>query len=154
MATGLQSTNSKTTAILRVAEFTTSGIAAPTASDAGVRVPALSKPGAPPLDATVRVYTTAGTGTLSIAYVRLWGRWEGETRWFPLGTGATADKGKLNQNTPGTVTALGETATDQLCHAEPFLYVGHCDYVFAEVNTVGGSDTEGVVDIVFPRGRE
>jgi hypothetical protein len=57
---------------------------------------------------------TSGSG--SIAYIRIWGWYPGaiaSNKWFPLGIGTDANKGKLNNS-----NALGETGTNIIRHAE------------------------------------
>lgn len=57
---------------------------------------------------------TSGSG--SIAFVRLWAWYPGAiaaNKWFPLGIGTDANKGKLNNT-----AALGETGTNIIRHAE------------------------------------
>lgn len=98
----------------------TSAVSAPSAATDGVDLYA-GKPGSAEDgwyghdvdECEVRIYSTAGSGAMSIDYVRMWGYDPSSARWFPLGTGTDADKGKLNGGLP-----IGETATDQICHTE------------------------------------
>lgn len=67
------------------------------------------------VEATVSV-GTAGT----VGYVRLRGydpNAAGANKWFPLGGGAAADKGKINADA-GTPFLFAETSTDLIRHAE------------------------------------
>jgi hypothetical protein len=67
------------------------------------------------VEATVAV-GTAGT----VAYVQLRG-WDpnavGANKWFPIGGGAAADKGKINADA-GTPFVFAETSADLIRHAE------------------------------------
>jgi len=78
---------------------------------------------------------TAGT----ITYIRMWGWFPDAThatnKWFPLGGGPAADKGKLNADA-STAYLFAETASDLIRHAERLRGIRECTRVFAECNTL------------------
>jgi hypothetical protein len=83
----------------------------------------------------------AGAGALSIDYLRLWGYHQvtdagvDASFWAPLGTGADADKGKLN----GTTVAIGGTST--IVHSERVRGLRDVMRVYLEVGTYTGAFT-------------
>jgi hypothetical protein len=102
--------------------------------------------GAFPTPCQVLVYNTAGTNVVSVTYVKLWGYNITSGRAFPLGAGADADRGKLNNG--GTV---GEVATDDVRLAEVVLYLGLWDGIQAEVGVTAGTGAEAFnVDLLVP----
>lgn len=102
--------------------------------------------GAFPTACQLLVWNTAGTNPVSITFVRLWGYNATSGKMFPLGTGADADKGKINNT-----ASLGETDTDDLRHAEVVLYLGLWDGIQAEIGTTGGTGAEAfTVDLLIP----
>lgn len=86
-----------------------------------------------------------GTGTVTMT-LRLWGYLAVAGVWVPLGTGADADKGKLNGG-----AAIGEVATDVALHAEPVVMVGDFDRLYLEVVAIGGTGTAVSAWLVTPR---
>lgn len=113
--------------------------AAPTLATQGVPVPHVDSAAIaglgyrerPPLEATL-VIKGAGTGVLTFTGGRLWGYHTASAKWYPLGTGTDADKGKINGG-----VALGEVSADNLVHAEPVLFLGHFDRVYLEGTPAG-----------------
>lgn len=98
------------------------------------------------IDEADLVLKVTGTGVLTIAYLRLWGFHKlskgpvpvtDASDWFPMGTGADADKGKLN----GATVALGEVKTDVVLHMEKIRGLRNLDRFYLEVGTVGGTVT-------------
>ncbi len=65
----------------------------------------------------VAVKGTVTPSTTGSMVLRFFGYITVMDAWFPLGVGADADKGKLN-NIQGTFTATGETGTDIIRHVE------------------------------------
>jgi hypothetical protein len=90
-----------------------------------------------PAGCVVRVCNTAGTGAVSITYVRLWEYHSASAKMYPLGIGADADKGKLNNG-----AALGVTGTDVLRHAETVPIAIRGDGIQAEIGVTAGTGTE------------
>lgn len=92
------------------------------------------------------ILKVTGTGVLTIAYLRGWGFHQlskgpapgtDASDWFPMGTGADADKGKFN----GTTIALGEVKADVILHLEKIRGLRNLDRFYLEVGTVGGAPT-------------
>lgn len=90
--------------------------------------------GSLPRSASVYVYETAGSGTLSISYLRMWARDPVDDKWCPTGPGADADKGKLNDE-----QSLGETGTNELRHVEEIDLPAHAKRLYLELGTIGGT---------------
>lgn len=87
-------------------------------------------------DGLVTMRSTAGSGTLTLSYVRIWGYLSAISTWFPLGNGTDANKGKLND-----AASFTEVGTDLLLHEEPIHDFGHFDRLYAEVGSFGGTST-------------
>lgn len=99
-------------------------------------------------EATLLVKLT-GTGILTVSYLRAWGfvqlskgaagvlapQGTDASDWFPCGTGADADKGKLN----GTTVALGEVKADVVLHMEKLRGLRDLSRFYLEVGVVGGT---------------
>lgn len=98
-----------------------------------------------PDSSTIRLYETAGSGTMTLAYARIWLYDAVSQKAFPAGTGSDADKGKLN----GAV-AFGETGSDKIRHAEPLAFTSHFDGVQVELGTFGGTNPTFNVDWFVP----
>ncbi len=90
-----------------------------------------------PAGSVVRICNTAGTGAVSISYVRMWEYHTVSAKMYPLGIGADADKGKLNNG-----AALGVTGTDVLRHAETIPIAIRGDGIQAEIGVTAGTGTE------------
>jgi len=159
MATGAQESNGKRGTVVRLLENcgSANGIPADGAPNAVLqKFPtssqffALKELGAGfiwPEDASIRIYETAGSGALSIAYARVWIYDLVAQKAFPAGIGTDADKGKINNG-----AAFGITSTGKLRHSEPLLYPGHCDGIQIELGTIGGSSSPTFnVELFFPR---
>lgn len=104
--------------------------------------------------AAIAVYNTAGSGAVSVPYVRLWGRFDylvgvvaADEEWFPTGTGTDADKGKINK-----AAAMGETSTDLVRHAEMLNGALLFDRVGVEVGAVAGTGPAVNVDLIILKG--
>lgn len=154
MATGWQdpTTKSDRYSVFRLVDGATADTSAPTASTDGVpwsegadHAPhgVLSKEAERCL---VAVYESSGSGTLSIGYVKIWGYLASIDKWFPIGTGADADRGKLNDR-----LAIGEVAADDLRLIEVLSDVTVFDRLHAELDTVGGTSPVLNVDLIIPR---
>lgn len=157
MATGLQGSSSRyytirliegataATGVPPDAAATSALKAAPTA-DEFYDLRSLGMVGAFPQACQVLVYNTAGTNPVSVSYVRLWGYNAEAARAFPLGTGADADRGKLN-----LAGSIGEVDTDHARLAEVVLYLGMWDGIQAEVGVTAGTGAEAFnVDLLVP----
>lgn len=88
----------------------------------------------------VKIVSTAGSDTMSVT-IRLWGYCPTAAEWIPLGSGADADKGKLNESPAGTYTALGEVDTDQILHAEPVEGLWGFTRIYAQIAAISGTST-------------
>ena len=147
MATGIQASNSKRGTTIRLAEnVNASGLAAPTLATDGFDLALLDKAYLWPEACAISVYNASGTGSLSIAYAKLWLYDLLSTTWFPAGIGTDANKGKLNGG-----AAMGVTATDQLRHREVLAYPALADRWAIELNTVAGTNPAMNVDVFLPR---
>lgn len=154
MATGWQSTaTSDRNRIFRLVDaLTGASVAAPTASTDGVswETGAASRnPGMLARESErcmIAIYNTAGSGVLAITYVRLWGYIKDLDKWFPIGTGTDADKGKVND-----AVALGEVAADTLRHIEVLSDLSVFDKLHAEVSGAAGTTPSYNIDLIFPR---
>ena len=114
---------------------------APSGGAAGVSTNSLAIGGNIADTCTVLVYSSAGSGTMTVT-VKMWGY--ANSIWCPMGSHATdASKGLLNE-----ANAIGETSADTIAHAEPISYIGHFDRVYAELTVIGGSATAINVVIV------
>jgi hypothetical protein len=83
--------------------------AAPTAATDGVDLGQMRYPN----EVVCLIHSTAGSGTMDIT-VKAHGYHPSTTRWYPLGTDATAaSKGLLNEG-----NAMGETAANAISHVE------------------------------------
>lgn len=81
------------------------------------------------------VYSTAGSVTMTVT-IRLWGYSAVSATWHPLGTGADADKGKIN-----AAVACGETSTDFIAHSEVVEGLESIERIYAEIAAIGGTAT-------------
>lgn len=110
----------------------------------------LAKYGVPftwPDAATVSIYETTGSGTMTIAYARLWLYTSSSQKAFPAGTGADATKGYLGGGAAGV---LGETGANRVRHMEPLVFPGQCDGINIELGTYGDASQRHTVEIFFP----
>lgn len=86
--------------------------------------------------ALVFVYSTAGSATMTVT-CKLWGYSAALSKWFPLGTNATAaSKGILNE-----ANALAETSADGIVHCEEISGLRRINRVYLEITAIGGTDT-------------
>lgn len=79
--------------------------------------------------------STAGSDTMTVT-VRLWGYSAVSAAWHPLGTGTASGKGVLNGG-----SAIAETGTDEISHAEAVSGLRHLDRLYAEITAIGGTST-------------
>lgn len=147
MATGFQTSTSAKYQTFRLVDGATgAGVAAPSAATSGVAIEGWS----PKLLQTdtffLAVTDRSGTGTLGFTYAKLWGYIADLNKWFPVGTGADADRGKLND-----AAAVGEVAADDLRLIEITANVGLFDRLAVEINTVTGTNPVIDVDLLIPR---
>jgi hypothetical protein len=92
--------------------------------------------------ATVLVYSTAGSGTMTCE-VKLWGWSPRVTKWFPLGAATTdADRGTINLG-----GAIGENSTDGITHSEIVQGLSTFTRVYAEIAAIGGTNTAITVEL-------
>lgn len=94
----------------------------------------------PIASAILHLYNTAGSGAITLAFLRLWGWCAATGLWGPIGTGTDADKGKINA---AGGYAFGEVASDKIVHYERILDPGLFDYITAELGTVAGQADTG-----------
>jgi hypothetical protein len=100
-----------------------------------------------PGTATLVLYSTAGSGTMTVTG-RLWGYSSvGAGFWVPMGFGADATKGVIN-----AASAIGETGTDTIRHAETVSLLGHFERLYFEITAIGGTSTAVTVKLVIRRG--
>lgn len=149
MATGIQSTSSTRVKTVRLVESATAANGAP--SGAPTSTPAatvgflISTTSLPQTDCTVRIYETAGSGTMAMTYARAWGYSVSSATWAPLGVGTDAAKGYLNGG-----SGFGETGNNQLRHAEPLVFSNHLDGIYIELGVISGTNTALSVELDFP----
>lgn len=153
MATGLQSTESKRVVTVRLVEGATAANGAPTGiplptptAGRGFDLSALQSGFVIAGHAGVRIYSTAGSGTMSCSYARMWTYSLSSGLWTPAGVGTAADKGKLNGG-----AALEETSADAIRHHELMLYPGASDGIYIELGVFGGTATALTVEVDLPR---
>jgi hypothetical protein len=151
MATGIQTASPRLKTV-RLVESATAANGAPTGAPSSTPAATvgflLSSETLIGPDCTVRLYSTAGSGVMTLSYARVWGYSTASTAWVPLGVGTDADKGKLNNG-----AAFGETAADVIAHAEPLYDITHFDGVYVELGVFGGTATAISVDLDFPINR-
>jgi hypothetical protein len=142
MATGLNGTTNGVN-LWRILEARTSNNSAPSGASAGEAVATLVTALGPlPDEVEVIVRSTAGSATMTCT-VRLWGYVA--STWVPLGPGADATKGYLNNG-----AAIGETAADTIVHAERVRGLFSFDRVYAEILAIGGTSTAINVEVLIP----
>lgn len=153
MATGRQSTDSKRVITVRMVESATAANGAPTglplpipAATVGYDLSDLGAGYVLPDSVTVRIYETAGSGTMTLSYARMWGYSLASGLWTPLGLGTGTDKGKLNN-----AAAFDESGNNQLRHSEPLIFLHHIDGIYVELGVFGGTATALTASIDFPR---
>ncbi len=157
MATGIQTSDpaSKYISVVRMFDGAAAVGAVPTgapsetpADGVGFAMSALGFGNVGPMDATLRVRSTAGTGTLAVT-IRRWGYAVESGIWTPTGIGTGAAKGIINGG-----AALDETGTNLIRHAEPLFYVHHFDGIYFQITdapATGGDALSLVIEILFPR---
>jgi hypothetical protein len=116
----------------------------PSGASAGISVDLLGKFGSIPNAVGVKVWSTAGSGTMTVT-IKLWGR--SNTTWVPVGAGADTTKGEIN-----VVAAIGETTADSLVHSEVMNYPGMFQRIYAEIVAIGGTSTAVSVALLVHRG--
>lgn len=152
MATGIQNSDSKQTVTIRLVEGATATTSTPTgapsatpASGTGFDLRKLEWGGLLPDSAEIHVYSTAGSGVMDVT-ARVWNYALSGAVWAPLGTGAAATKGILNNG-----AAIGETGSDTIRHSEPLAYIANLDGIAVTIDGINGTDTAINVDLVFSR---
>lgn len=123
----------------------------PSAATDGIDLNSLRPAAGRPVSTTggIYLYSTAGSGTMTVQG-RVWGYVSGPNKWFPLGSGADADKGKLNEAVAGTFTTIGETTSDQLLHVEPIRNLGLLHRLYLEITSIGGTSTAVTAKLIVP----
>jgi hypothetical protein len=108
----------------------------PSGNTAGKEIKGSFSRGKPSDEYVIVAHSTAGSGTMTVT-LKLWGYVKATSKWYPLGTDATAaDKGKLNDG-----NAIAETQADSIEHAEVVIGIRHFDRVYLEVTAIGGTST-------------
>lgn len=124
-------------------------------ADAGAPVPTTSSSGVEmPKDLQVlqlesvflAIYDRSGTGVLNLTYAKVWGYIKDLDKWFPLGTGTDAGRGKANEG-----QTVGEVASDEVRLIQIFDFVTVFDRLAVELNTVAGTNPVFDVDLILPR---
>jgi hypothetical protein len=106
--------------------------AVPTAATDGVDLSQMRYPN----DVVCLIHSTAGSGTMSMT-VKAHGYHPSTSRWYPLGTDATAaNKGLLNEG-----NAMGETAANAISHAEIISGLRGFSRFALEITGSTGADT-------------
>ena len=119
----------------------------PSGASAGLATKALLRLfGGMPSVCTLLLYSTAGSGTMTVT-CRLWGYSEAGTVWTPMGFGADSTKGVIN-----AVSAIGETVTDGIRHSETVSLPGHFSRLYLEITAIGGTATAVTAQLVARRG--
>lgn len=99
-----------------------------------------------PTELTLMLYSTAGSGTMSVS-ARLWGYTPANGgMWFPMGIGADATKGMINAG-----SAMGETAADKIRHTETISLPGHFERLYLEITAISGTSTAVTAELVLRR---
>lgn len=144
MATGPIGTDKGVTT-LRLVEGATAGNSPPSGASAGQSLDNRVYGPPYPQEVVVAVYSTAGSVTMT-ATVRLWGYLPVPGVWVPIGAGADATKGTINLQ-----SAIGETGTDTIRHAELLRGLFIFSRVYAEITAIGGTSTAINVDLLVPQ---
>lgn len=79
-------------------------------------------------------FNDAGTGVISVSYIRAWIYHPKSAKWFPLGNGTAGDKGKLNDG-----ASLAEVSADLVVHAEMLRGLGAANRFALELGTITGT---------------
>jgi hypothetical protein len=148
MATGIQTATPRVRTVRLVESATAANAApagAPSATPAATVGFKLDTSTLLTTSCTVRIYETAGSGTMAMTYARAWGYSATATKWFPMGIGADATKGYLNGG-----AAFGETGANELRHAEALGFINHWDGIYIEFGTISGTNTALSCEIDFP----
>jgi len=85
-------------------------------------------------EAILYFFNDAGTGVVSVSFIRAWIYHPKSAKWFPLGNGTAGDKGKLNDG-----AALNEVSTDLVVHAEMLRGLGAAARFAIETGTITGT---------------
>jgi len=89
------------------------------------------------------LFSTAGSGTMTVT-CKLWGHTPlSSGQWLPIGTGADTTKGTINAG-----AAIGETSADKLVHSEVIQVMGHFDRIYLEITAIGGTSTAVIAYLV------
>ena len=95
--------------------------------------------------AELEVYSTAGSDTMTVT-LRLWGYDATADVWFPVGTGADATKGVLNNG-----AAIGETGSNTIRHTEPLYDLHVYSRLYLEITAIGGTATSITANLKIQR---
>jgi hypothetical protein len=125
---------------------------APTLSTDGIHVNLLRVNGRIPRTMSVNVYSTAGTGALSVT-LRIWGynpkaAADSATNagWCPLGVGSAALKGVLNQ---GLDIDEDASISNAIGHTEALDLPAHFTRLYMEITAIAGTNTAVTVQYVI-----
>lgn len=156
MATGIQTTESKLNYTVRLVEGATSAAGAPSglpvavpAAGQGFAMAALGSGYTVGPEVTVWTYSTAGSGTMSIAASRVWVfHYTSSTAgvWVLPGTGTALTVGYLNEG-----GAYDETSANQISRVETLYLPAHYDGIYVDLGAISGTATAVNVDIKFAR---
>lgn len=154
MTTGLQGTSGNVNTIQLIAgalAANTVGVAAVTISEA----PAVTeyydlaayraKVGWAPDTATIVIRSTAGTDVLAVQPCRVMVADSASLVGGPLGVGADATKGMLNNG-----AALGETSANAIYHREVISGLAAADGIQVQLGVISGTDTAIRVELLMP----
>lgn len=105
--------------------------------------------GSIPDEADIVIYSTAGSGTMTLGISQLFVCSAVSLQGGPLGTGASdTTKGAINAG-----TALGETSADRIFHRQRISGLSGVDGVQLQLGAIGGTATALTVELHFPRCR-
>jgi hypothetical protein len=103
--------------------------------------------GALPPSFDIVIRSTAGSGVMTLAASRVLVADKASAVGGPLGVGADATKGMLNNG-----AGFGETGANVIYHRETIDYdLNHCDGIQVQLGAIAGTDTAIRVELIFPR---
>lgn len=114
----------------------------PASATAGVALTYSPTPGVAPAEVALVVRSTAGSGVMSVTG-RLWVLGAAGV-WLPYGAGADGTKGTVNLQ-----SAIGETGTNEIRHAELIAGLLAFRRAYFEVTAIAGTSTAVTAELEF-----
>lgn len=137
LVTGVAATNTAEIVAIEALASVVAANSPPTLATVGADLDILKRyVGRLPEEATARVRSTAGSGTMDVT-IRVWG-YQGALGWAPLGY--------LNGG-----SAIAETSANSIQYAEPLALPAHFTRIFFEVTAINGTSTAVTVYLVARR---